>query len=361
MSVHGAAICRRDVLRESGQRRIRIHGLTAAYLVHGPPGTRALVRISRWHSALRAPARARRPGRSHGGIALVSTRSRRFEDDGVGPNLLKGWRHHRMTDSHCFGVDLCRGLYRCRRRARFGHRDRGSCGLGSRGRPRRCVRHLNVGRGDDGLGGSLRLCRRLHRRHWSSDDWTDRQQAERIHVALRIARDPNAEVDVRLRATLRADGPHDRPLADERAALDTDRAEVEQRRRVAEGRLNRDRPASGRDRARKRHHALSGSEDPGASGRAQINSPMLAARIGLRAIEDEGSQDGAVNRPAPGSGNGDRQRKCAHGHEGESPHRYLLCCQFCELGDGSKTGTSLSILATKYGDRARCATSPSAG
>jgi hypothetical protein len=184
-------------------------------------------------------------------------------------------------------------------------------------------------RRNDGLSRGRRLCghfrsgrprrRRRYRRRRQEPQWID--------VALWIAGRADPEVDVRLGGTLRAGRADDGALAHDSPALHADRAEMQQGCRVTERRLDRDRLAAGRHGAGKRHDAFRGSEHRLAGRRSDVDAPVLARRVGRVVIEDERSQDRAVDRPRPGPSCGHGQRESAHQHEGESPHRSLLCCQ----------------------------------
>jgi hypothetical protein len=148
------------------------------------------------------------------------------------------------------------------------------------GRRRRRRRHLRR----RGFG----LLRGRGRRR--SGTW--RQERQRIDVALVLRRRAQAEVDVRLRVighAARPDGADDGPLLDRGPALDGDRPEVHQRRRVAERRLDRDRLAPGRNGAGERHDTLSRRAHVRPGRRAEVDTAVLPARIRMGAIEREGT------------------------------------------------------------------------
>ena len=76
---------------------------------------------------------------------------------------------------------------------------------------------------------SGRRCRRSGRRRRRGRRTGDRQEAERVEVALLVGRDPDTEVDVRhveLGRAARPDGADGRSFADGRVARDGERAEM---------------------------------------------------------------------------------------------------------------------------------------
>jgi hypothetical protein len=177
--------------------------------------------------------------------------------------------------------------------------------------------------GDDGRrGGNLgdrgrdfqwcRLCR--HRRFGSSFLCSRRQRSrgargqERqwVHVALRVARDPNTEVDIGLvvvdHAT-RADAADHRGLTYGRASLHSDRTEMDERRRVPERRLDRDRLAARRNRARERDDPFRRRQHRCTRRGAEIDPAVLATRIRMDTVEQERSQHRSLDRPGPGTRN----------------------------------------------------------
>jgi hypothetical protein len=161
-----------------------------------------------------------------------------------------------------------------------------------------------------------------------------RQVVQRIDVALRIGREPDTEMDIRLRElgiATRADGPDDLSFRDRVSAPHRVGAEVHERDGVAVGTQDRDSLPSARYRAREcdraRHRCLDGR----AAGSADVHAAMRAGRIGMGAIEREGRQHRPVDRPAPtqrGSRREERRREDCRDHEAH------LC------------GSSLSNMAT---------------
>jgi hypothetical protein len=181
---------------------------------------------------------------------------------------------------------------------------RGRSGFGSRDRLRGGRRSV---RGRRRLGDRRRLGRRGRNR-------ARRQQVQRVDVALRIARRADAEIDVGLRMvcdTARSDGSDNSCLADGRAAAHSDRAEVDERRRVPERRLDRHRLAARRNGAGKRDDSLHGCEHGTPAGSSEIEAAMLAGAVRMGAVERERPQDRAVDRPGPRLGTRHRQRERA--------------------------------------------------
>jgi hypothetical protein len=117
------------------------------------------------------------------------------------------------------------------------------------------------------------------------------QEPERVDIAVRIRRHADAEVDVRL-GVLRLAGPTGRAdapaLGDLVAARDGDGAEVDERDRVAVGRLDRHRAASAGHGAGERDRAGRRRLDERACRRGDVDAAMLLGRIGI-VPEDEGS------------------------------------------------------------------------
>jgi hypothetical protein len=204
-------------------------------------------------------------------------------------------------------------------------------GFGSRARSgvhsRRGTRHWSRRRRLNRAGG-VRNCRggRLAGRRRVRRD-TRRQQGQGIDVALRIARHPGAEVHVRLRQfdhAARADRPHHRRFSHKRPARHPDRPEVDESGRISERRLDRNRLPAGRHRSGKGHHALRGGEHRAAAWRAKVDAAVLAARVGVRGVEQERPQHRAVDGPRPGACTGDGKRTRANDHDRKSPHHSSL-------------------------------------
>jgi hypothetical protein len=180
---------------------------------------------------------------------LVATSSRRAEAPDSAP--FAGHLRHPRLDRRGYGGQLNRVrvallLYR------------GCLGLHGRhrqpwARARRGLRSRGLHFRNRRLTGQLCRCRglRAHRRHFNRTrrHGARRQEAERVDVALLVARDTDSEVDVRLGQVERAgrpNRPHDGALLDRPATGNPDRAQVQQCRRVAEGRLDGHRLAAGR-------------------------------------------------------------------------------------------------------------------
>jgi len=190
---------------------------------------------------------------------------------------------------------------------------RASNGVSDRrgGRHRRHSRRLSVHLG------SRRRVRRDARR----------QQGQRIDVALWIARDARAEVHIRIRQVDDAaptDCPHHRRFSYERAAGHSDRPEMDERGRVSKRRLNRHSLPTRRNRSGEGHHALYGGEHRAAAGRAKVDTSVLAARVRVRVVEQEGPQHRAVDGPRPGPRIRDGERTRANDQDRNSPHHSSL-------------------------------------
>ena len=156
----------------------------------------------------------------------------------------------------------------------------------SRGRHRRRRRFLDCG-----------LCIRR-----SGGGRPRRQERQRVDVALVVRGQTHTEVDERLGQVDDAARPHrsdGSTFAHGGAALDDDRAEVDERRGVAERRLNGNGLAAGRHGPRERDDARRRREDVSPGGRAEVDATMLARRIRVGVIERERTQDWTVDRPGP--------------------------------------------------------------
>jgi hypothetical protein len=254
------------------------------------------------------------------------------------------------------------------------HDRRGLGGNRSRGRAPR--RHLDCRSRDDRLdrsglhdrGRSRRSDDRLRRRgggcgrRRGATAWEQRQ---RIDVPLRIARRSHSEVDVRVGVFDYAARPNRSDhgaLTEACAARDRDRPEVDKRQRVTRGRLDRHRLSARRHGACKGDDARSRCEHRPPGRRAEVDPAVLSRRVRMCAVEREGSQHRPVDGPRPRLRNRHRQRTGADDHQNHgSPHDLLLVARFENDVDGSKADRSLSILATKYDGRARCAKPRSGG
>jgi hypothetical protein len=192
-------------------------------------------------------------------------------------------------------------------------------GLRLGGRRLRRRDRLRVGRGDDGsrlrcrVGGRLG---RLGRRPC-------RQKRKRVEVPVRVGRNANAEVNVRnpeLRLARRADRADDRALLDRGVPLDRDRAEVDERDRVPVVGANRHRQAVGRNRAGECDGAASRCQHGLAGLAADLDSPALAARVGI-APQAERTQQRSGDRPGPRPGRGGQHQRAETGDSGCSHQR----------------------------------------
>ena len=285
----------RCVLLPKGRSRVRLEGAISARRLHGFGNGRCGLRVDEL-----GPRRRDR-------------RSRR-----LGLGRLHLWRLDHARRDRCSGsrgcIDGGRRAFGCHRRRRLSRRCRRGRGgrLGHRRGSLR-LRRFNCRRRSD-------LCdRRRPRRRRAAG----RQQGQGIDVALRIARHAQAEVHVRLRQfddTARADRPHHRRFSHERAARHPDGAEVDERGRVPERRLDRHRLPAGRHRPGKGHHTLRGGEHRAAAGRAKVDAAVLAACVRMRVVEQERPQHRAVDRPRPGARIGDGERTRADGQDRKSPH-----------------------------------------
>jgi hypothetical protein len=208
---------------------------------------------------------------------------------------------------------LSLSLSRLRRNGRHGRRlrDRGRNGgrnqlcrrLGRKRdlRRRRLWRRRGGGRSHDGLdwcnglGARLRLRRR-------GGNGQRRQERERVDVALVVCCPAQAEVHERLREVDDATGPDaaDRDaLCGGRAAADSDGAEMDEGRGVAERRLDRHRLAPGRHGARERDDPVGRRYDVAAGRSAEVDPAMLSGGIRVRPIERERPQHRTGDRPRP--------------------------------------------------------------
>lgn len=157
--------------------------------------------------------------------------------------------------------------------------------------------------------GRIRWCRRR-----------GRQQAERIHVPVGVARRAHAEVDVRLRRV--ADGRHDVALGHRASAYRRIRAEMLERGGIPVGRSDRDRPTAGRDSAGEADGSGDRRAHRCACGRADVDAAVLAAGIGV-VTKDERSKHRPVDGPGPGERglHADLERDEDRKQQGEAFHR----------------------------------------
>ena len=227
-----------------------------------------------------------------------------------------------------------RGLRRLRGRRRLG------CNRGRRSR----VRH------------GRRSCRSSHHRRRGlrggarARVGARRQEVQRVHVSLLIRGHAQPEVH----ECVGTRGADNVALRDLRPARHRDRPEVEERRGVSGRRLDRDRLPAVRDRARERDRPLGGGVHRRALACADVDSPMLSPGIRMRRVEHVRPQHRPVDRPCPCL-RGCRKRKGAQQKNHDSAHGNLLVVRSANSDRRYRRDLSLSILATKYGDKARFA------
>jgi hypothetical protein len=176
-------------------------------------------------------------------------------------------------------------------------------------------------RRDPGLGGGKRLGPGLRAWRGRLDDRPSGQERQRIDVALILGRHPHAEVDERLRAVddaARPDRPDNGAFGDERSALHADRAEMDERGRVPERRLDRDGLAPVRHGSGERDGASRRREHLRAGRCAQVDATVLTPRVRVRTVERERPQDGTIDRPCPGLRCRRRQEQGGERNDGES-------------------------------------------
>jgi hypothetical protein len=111
-----------------------------------------------------------------------------------------------------------------------------------------------------------------------------RKQRERVHVAVRIGGQANAEVEVGLRPlslAARADRAHDLAFLNRGPGAHSDRAEVDERDRVAIGGANRQAQALTGQLPDERGDACRRSPDLRTRRGRDVDSPVLAACVGI--------------------------------------------------------------------------------
>ena len=230
---------------------------------------------------------------------------------------------NRDSASHCIGHGRLRGTHRGHRCSRRRHR---RFGRGRPGRHRRgAVRGRRRGacrrrRLDDGLRRRRRLGRHGRGRARFGCRSAAGQERERVEIALRLGGDPHAEVHVRLRhlgVGADADRPDAGALGDRGAAGDGDRAEVRQRHGVPVGSGDRDAVSGRGDGACERDGPGRRSMYGRAQVTAHVDPTVLARRIGMRGIEEEGLQHSSRGGPRPGPADG-------HEHERDDDRREEL-------------------------------------
>ena len=152
----------------------------------------------------------------------------------------------------------------------------------------------------------------------------DRQERERVEVALGIRCRPDAEVEVGpgdLRRPARPDRADDGSLGDRRAPGDRDRAEMGQRDRETVRRVDRDRLAARRHRAREADDARRGCEHRQAGRvRTDVDAAVLPARVRMRRVEREALEHRAAHGPRPRARSGHPEHE-QENDRSEPPHR----------------------------------------
>jgi hypothetical protein len=135
------------------------------------------------------------------------------------------------------------------------------------------------------------------------------QERQGIDIALVFGGYADPEVDERLGQVddaARTNGADDRPLCDGLAALDGDRPEVHEGRRITGRQLDRDRLSAGRHGAGEGDDARRRRAYRASRRCADVETTVLTARIRVRTIEREGPQDRTVDRPRPRLRDGNR-------------------------------------------------------
>jgi hypothetical protein len=199
-----------------------------------------------------------------------------------------------------------RGRHLCPRRRR--------CGCGHGRRHVDLFRRLRSGHGSRGrrASGSWRRSR------LGGPGMTRRQKRQRVDVPVRLGRQPNAEMDVRLRdlgVGARGDGANHLAFGDRRAHRNGDRAELQERDRVTVFGADRDCPPGAGHRPGKGDHAGGGRTHVAADRGTDVDSPVLAPAVRIVAGR-EPTQNRAVDRPAP-RGGVRRQGEGQHAGQGE--------------------------------------------
>jgi hypothetical protein len=137
---------------------------------------------------------------------------------------------------------------------------------------------------------------------------------------VRVGGQANAEVDIGLcplRLAAGADRAHDLAFLDRSPGAYSDRSEVDERDRVAVGGANRQaQPLTGQ-LPDERGDARCRSPDVGTGRRADVDSPVLAARVRV-VLGGKRPQHRTVDRPGPGGrGRAQDERKQHPGCEDE--------------------------------------------
>jgi hypothetical protein len=282
--------------------------------------------------------------RGHGGQQLPGERSSlRFDqpDDrfGVRPAEPRpfGRSGQRSVHGRQRGRERC-GLGRLDRRRRRDHRRPWNCGRGTSHRPRlgagdagprpqrprmqrRALGHRPRRRNDRRGGpqpwrrnrsGSGRRCRnrcgrrrRRRRLGWGRRCRERREEAERVEIALRVAAEPDAELQVRHRVgrhPARADERDRLPLRHHRAPGDQERTEMQERDGVAVAGPNRDGEPVRRDLADEGHRTGARRDHSLAESPLKVDPAVLPWQERVALVEGEPLQHRPRNRPGPGAG-----------------------------------------------------------
>ena len=152
------------------------------------------------------------------------------------------------------------------------------------------------------------------------------QEDERIDVAVRILRTPDAQMNVRhvvLQGAARTDGGDRRSFTHRVTPLRSRRAEMRQRHRVAVASLNRQRPTADRHRACERDNPRDRRQHRGSRGSADVDTAVLAGRVGV-ITELELLHHRPVGRPRPCCGGRREHEHGCDGRDQSSAHLGLL-------------------------------------
>jgi hypothetical protein len=189
------------------------------------------------------------------------------------------------------------------------------------------------------------------------------QEAQRVHVPIRLGAPPHAEIHVghgQLHHAALTDGPDGVALRQARAATHSDRAEMHERDRVTILRLDRDRPAAHRHDPGEGNHAGRRGEHGCSRRGADVDPAVLARRIRVVA-EQEGPQHRALHRPGPaqsGRRHDERSRNRSADEQSEHHRAPPLLSGKKTRPKGSKTERPLSNLITGTCGRAGCGPLP---
>lgn len=162
-----------------------------------------------------------------------------------------------------------------------------------------------------------------------SDGGPRREEPQRVDVALRVGRDADAEVDVRLvelGRTARANAAHRRAFGDDDALQHADRAEMDDRDRVAVVGADRHRLAAAGHRPGEGDGSAGGGDDVSPGRVGDVDAAMLASPVRV-AAERERLQHRTVCRPGPSACTRrphERDQKSEQHQPAHSSH--LRCC-----------------------------------